>query len=68
MAQRNLSGEIMASSREPKDLSPKDRVCTFPDCGAVLSIYNPKDRCSLHPDHRVMHAGVKHRKLPRRRS
>ncbi|MDA8039439.1 MAG: hypothetical protein M0Z69_09820 [Actinomycetota bacterium] len=27
---------------------PRGRVCAHPGCGALLSIYNADDKCSLH--------------------
>lgn len=67
MMRNYYAGEVMASSKEPKPQSPKGRVCSFPECGAILSTYNPGERCALHPEHAVLGSGQKFTKPPARR-
>jgi hypothetical protein len=53
--------DVPGRDRTPVRSYPTGRVCAYPGCGAVLSIYNSDDRCAVHQ--RVLAA----QRVPRRR-
>lgn len=40
--------DVPGRDRTPVRSYPTGRVCAYPGCGAVLSIYNSDDRCAVH--------------------
>ena len=49
------------SSHVPKKTAEVGRVCSFPGCGTVLSIYNSLDRCGPHKSSKVLSTGARQR-------
>ena len=43
------SGQFTGSGKQETETFGEGRTCRAPDCGAPLSVYNPNDRCALHP-------------------
>ncbi len=43
-----MAGERLVTWRRPAAVHDAGRVCSVPDCGTRLSIYNSTNRCSLH--------------------
>lgn len=40
--------DVLGRDRHPVRHYAAGRVCAHPGCGAILSIYNADDECSLH--------------------
>lgn len=50
---KSAYGEKHRYNEDERPMAEPGRVCSDPDCEAVLSIYNVSGRCSLHPIHKV---------------
>jgi hypothetical protein len=53
---RAISGNRPDTSARRLDVHEPGRICGYPPCTTVLSIYNQADRCHTHdnPTHRVL--------------
>ena len=48
MSERSVQGSPFVGSDRPSRSFGKGRVCTHPECGTKLSLYNPGKYCYQH--------------------
>jgi len=54
-----IGGEIVGAHNQPAKKFPVGRVCQQEGCFTTLSVYNSRDRCSVHDfDATLVHARV----------